>query len=76
MGEKRPTRKRAIREKCLECSAGQRNEVKNCTVKSCPLYPFRMGKDPFRTAGARPNNGEALKRWREQQKELKDKGTE
>lgn len=39
---------RAIREKCLDCTCQQPIEVKECTVKACALYPFRMGKNPFR----------------------------
>jgi len=38
---------KAIKEKCLDCCCGQKNEVKLCPVKECPLWPFRMGKNPF-----------------------------
>ena len=40
---------RAIREKCLDCTCQQPVEVKECTVKTCELWPFRMGVNPFRT---------------------------
>ena len=39
---------RAIRLKCYDCSSYQSNEVKDCLVTNCPLYPFRLGKNPFR----------------------------
>ena len=39
---------KAIREKCLDCSGGSRAEVKDCLVRSCPLFPFRMGRNPWR----------------------------
>ena len=39
---------RAIKEKCLDCCCGDRNEVKLCTCKDCSLYPFRFGKNPNR----------------------------
>lgn len=39
---------RAIKAKCLDCACGQREEVKLCPVKDCPLYPYRMGKNPNR----------------------------
>lgn len=39
---------KAIRAFCLECSCGQTSEVKECPVVKCPLYPFRMGKNPYR----------------------------
>lgn len=37
---------KAIRAKCLDCCCGQANEVKQCTVESCPLWPLRFGKGP------------------------------
>lgn len=39
---------KAIRAKCLDCSGGQTAEVKLCDRVNCPLYPFRMGTNPFR----------------------------
>lgn len=38
------SRKKAIREKCIDCCGGQTKEVRLCTCTTCPLYPFRMGK--------------------------------
>ena len=40
---------KAIRAKCLDCCCGSSNEVKLCTAEKCPLYPFRFGKNPYRT---------------------------
>lgn len=40
---------KAIRLKCLDCSGGSANEVKLCAAKGCPLYPFRLGRNPYRT---------------------------
>jgi len=34
---------KAIRQKCLDCSCGQVLEIKECPIKKCPLYSFRMG---------------------------------
>ncbi|ATV35694.1 hypothetical protein [Fusobacterium pseudoperiodonticum] len=34
---------KAIRQKCLDCSCEQLSEVKECSIKNCALYPFRMG---------------------------------
>lgn len=45
--ERVKNRNTAIRAKCIECSNGQQSEVRECTVKSCALWPFRMGEDPF-----------------------------
>lgn len=40
---------KAIRAKCLDCSNDSANEVKLCPVEQCALYPFRFGKNPYRT---------------------------
>jgi len=37
---------KAIRAKCLDCSCGQFIEAKNCPIKDCSLYPYRMGRRP------------------------------
>ena len=37
---------KTIRKKCLDCASGQYKQVRCCTVLSCPLYPYRMGKRP------------------------------
>lgn len=39
----RRTRAKAIRAKCLECCCDQQVEVKECTIKQCPLWIYRMG---------------------------------
>lgn len=39
---------KAIRLKCLDCSGFQAAEVRQCPVTDCPLYPYRMGKNPSR----------------------------
>lgn len=48
MKEKRATPLRVIRYKCLDCCCGSAHEVKLCTAETCPLYPFRLGKNPNR----------------------------
>ena len=40
---------KAIRAKCIDCSGGDRKEVSHCPITRCPLYPFREGKNPYRT---------------------------
>ena len=37
---------KAIRAKCMDCSNNQYAEIKNCIVKNCPLYPYRLGHRP------------------------------
>jgi hypothetical protein len=40
---------KAIRAKCMECSNENYAEIKECPITDCPLYPFRFGKNPYRT---------------------------
>ena len=40
---------KAIRLKCLDCSGGSSAEVAQCAITDCALYPFRIGRNPFRT---------------------------
>ena len=35
---------KAIRLNCLDCMGLQEVEVKNFTLKNCPLFPYRMGR--------------------------------
>lgn len=37
---------KAIRLKCLQCTCNQRSEVRECLIKDCALYPYRMGHRP------------------------------
>lgn len=55
---------KAIRLKCLDCCAGQRTEVEKCTARQCALFPFRLGKNPFRTK--RELSGEERERLAQQ----------
>lgn len=40
---------KAIRAKCLDCCCGSAAEIKQCPSEKCSLYPFRLGKNPYRT---------------------------
>lgn len=37
---------KAIRAKCLDCACGSNHEVRNCPIKECPLYEYRLGHRP------------------------------
>lgn len=37
---------KAIRAKCLDCTNGQFNEVRECELSECPLFEYRMGHRP------------------------------
>ena len=38
----------AVRVKCLDCCCWSTKEVELCDAVRCPLWPFRMGENPFR----------------------------
>ena len=40
------TARRAIIEHCKECMGFNANEVRRCTAKLCPLYPFKTYDKP------------------------------
>jgi len=42
---------KAIRAKCLDCCCGQRGEVRQCSVCTCSLHPYRLGKRPGESGG-------------------------
>lgn len=52
---------KAIRAKCMDCCYDQREEVKLCPAKDCPLWPFRMGKNPNRVRKMTEEQKEAAK---------------
>jgi hypothetical protein len=37
---------KTIRKYCLDCANNQPKEVKLCPMVECPLYYFRLGKNP------------------------------
>ncbi len=37
----------AVRAFCVSCMNGQPSEVRACGATHCPLWPFRLGKNPF-----------------------------
>ena len=38
----------SIRNKCLDCCAGSKLEVRLCPTNNCELYPYRFGRNPNR----------------------------
>lgn len=57
-----------IRAKCLECCCGSSHEVMHCTTSTCPLWPYRTGKNPFTDRTASPAAMAALQAAREAKK--------
>ncbi len=56
---------KAIRYQCLECVCWSPYEVKNCTGKLCPLYPYRLGSNPERKGIGRTDQEFSRKRYSE-----------
>lgn len=64
---------RAIRAKCLNCVCGSAKEVQRCHLTRCALWPFRLGRNPFRqkrvlTDEQKAAGAERLKQAREARK--------
>lgn len=47
---------KAIRAKCIDCSCGEKKEVRLCPIEWCPLWPYRMGKRPAKDANIDEKN--------------------
>jgi hypothetical protein len=60
---------KAIRAFCLECVCGSPREVELCVSPECPLYPFRLGKNPYRAPPSEKQR-EHARRLSEQRKEV------
>ncbi|MDH6235162.1 hypothetical protein M2281_005784 [Mesorhizobium soli] len=43
---------KAIRAKCIDCSGANVAEARKCVTVNCPLWPFRMGVNPFHASSA------------------------
>lgn len=43
---KKLTCRLAIKAACLQCCCGSPSEVKNCTIQTCALWHYRLGKTP------------------------------
>ncbi len=39
---------KAIKKHCLECSGYEKKQVRECEIKECVLFPFRLGSNPNR----------------------------
>lgn len=44
---------KAIRAKCRDCVYSEA-EIRKCVQTGCPLWPFRMGRNPFHGKAADP----------------------
>lgn len=61
------TPKTAIRAHCLDCCNLDPREVRLCPAKECPLWRYRMGKDPETVERGRKRDTSHLKAFGFQQ---------
>jgi len=52
---------KAIRERCLDCSAGSSYEVSACVCTSCALFPYRTGLNSVKSKTTNKNTLSAVK---------------
>jgi len=48
LGHERISPMKALRLRCLDCCAGSPARVRLCESVTCPSWPFRMGRSPWR----------------------------
>ena len=61
---------KAIREKCLDCCGYKYSEVRECHITDCPLWAYRMGKNPFHQRNMTDGQKQvAIQRFREPKNE-------
>lgn len=46
---------KAIRAKCMDCTNSQFVEIKECKIKNCPLWEYRMGRRPKKSEEGNSN---------------------
>ena len=61
-GIQRRPRAAAIRSMCLQCMGGSPMEVRLCVSSPCPLWPYRMGTDPWRAPMSEEQRAAAAER--------------
>lgn len=49
-----------LMEKCRDCGEGSLMNVRNCEFPECPIYPYRIGKNPARQGIGARNYEKAL----------------
>lgn len=62
---------KVIRAKCIDCCGGSQLEVKLCVCTTCPLWPYRMAKNPFTSRELTDDQANALKNRLHKAREVK-----
>jgi hypothetical protein len=61
MGHEPKSPLRALRDHCLDCCAGSPIEVRQCMMRSCPSWPYRMGTNPWRPPASEAQRAQGRK---------------
>jgi hypothetical protein len=48
LGHEPMSAQEALRLRCLDCCGGSPHDVRICTAVTCPSWPFRMGRSPWK----------------------------
>lgn len=72
---------KAVRAKCLDCCGGNKSVISVCGISNCPLYPFRLGKNPNRTRNMTDEQRQAAsermrKAWEKRRKNKEEENKE
>ena len=72
---------KAVRAKCLDCCGGNKSVIPVCGISNCPLYPFRLGKNPNRTRNMTDEQRQAAsermrKAWENRRKNKEEENKE
>lgn len=62
---------KVIRAKCLDCCCGRAKEVEACPIEKCPLWRWRLGKNPYRKPLSEERRAAAADRMRKLQAQKK-----
>lgn len=62
---------KAIVNFCISCMGYHKTWVKECTAKNCPLYEFRLGRNPYRKT--REYSEEELQELKDRAKKAREK---
>jgi hypothetical protein len=54
LGHRKRNPLKVIREFCTDCMGGSIQGIRLCTSVGCAFWPYRLGKNPYRTPGKTP----------------------
>ena len=67
---------RVIFAKCKDCCCGSVKEVRLCPAEDCPLWPWRLGKNPYRKKATREYSDEEREAARQRMKALHQRNSD